>query len=93
MVARRKKPARKTEWKAWNADFAKGFGGAVDWTPPAHVKVVTGRSSGSMTAVFTDPDGKPVEGFIKFRAQGGEWKIVDNGFRIVVRMTLKGGAK
>lgn len=93
MVARRKKPARKTERKPWDPVFTQGFGAPKDWTPPPHVKVVSGRTSGTMTAAFIDREGNPVEGFIRFRASGGEWKVVDRGFRIVLRMTVKGGAK
>lgn len=93
MAARRKKPVRKTEWKPWEEAYVRGFGVPDGWTTPSRVKVVTGAKSGTMTAQLKDEGGQPVEAFIRFRAERGEWIIIDSGLRMTWSFKVKGGAK
>lgn len=93
MGARKKKPARKTEWKPWEEAYMRGFGVPVGWTTPSHIKVVVGAKSGTMTAQLKDEKGQPVEAFIRFRAERGAWKIIDNGLRLTWSFKGKVSAK
>lgn len=95
MVARRKKSAarRVTTMKPWDPVYANAFGMLETWTAPAEIKVSRGLSGGTMTAQFLDERGDKIEGFIRFKAAGGEWKIVDSGLRLVFKFKLKGAAK
>jgi len=95
MTARRKKPTarRVTTMKPWDPIYANAFGMLESWTAPAQIKVSRGPHSGTMTAQFRDERGDKIEGFIRFKAAGGEWKIVDSGLRLVFKFKVKGTAK
>lgn len=94
MVARCKKPAKRVvSWTAWEPAFAQAFGQLEGWAAPDRVKVVAGARGGTITALFKDEAGQPVEGFIRFRAVAGQWKIIDSGLRLVFRFKIRGDAK
>ena len=97
MTARRKKPVRArriTSYQPWDADFADLFILSDGWTPPAEVKLVHGRTSGTLSGAFRDEKGKTVEAYVRFRlnkAGGGE--ITERGLRASYRWPAKGGAE
>lgn len=94
MTARRAAvPRRVTKMEPWDPIYADAFGMLESWTAPAQIKVSRGPYSGTMTAQFRDERGDKIEGFIRFKAAGGDWKIVDSGLRLIFKFKLKGASK
>lgn len=96
MTGRRKKPARAarvTAYRPWDATWAKLFIGTDGWTPPAQIKLVHGKASGTYSATFTDEKARPIEVYARFRVDGGQVEITEQGLRASYRLTVKGGAK
>ena len=97
MVAGRKKPVRArrvTAYRQWDADWAKLLLPGDGWTAPDQVKLVHGKTSGTISAVFLDKKNHPVEAFSRFRlTKAGEVEIIEQGLRKTYRWSLKGGAK
>jgi len=97
MVARRKKPVRArrvTAYRAWDADWAKLLLTGDGWTPPTQVKLVHGKTGGTISAVFSDEKNHPVEAYSRFRlTKDGLVEITEQGLRKSFRWSIKGGAK
>lgn len=93
---RRKKPVRAgrvTAYEPWDATWAKLFIGTDGWTPPAQIKLVHGKASGTYSAAFLDEKGHPVEVYARFRVIGRQVEITEQGFRASYRWSGKAGAK
>lgn len=97
MTARRKKPVRTrrvTAYRAWDADWAKLLLPTDGWTPPDRVKLVHGKTSGTISAVFLDERNHPVEAFSRFRlTKTGGIELTERGLRKVYRWKMSRPAK
>lgn len=97
MTARHKKPGRSprvTAYRPWDAHWAELLLAGDGWTPPAQVKLVHGKTSGTFSAVFSDEKGHTVEAFSRFRlTKAGSVEITEQGLRKSFGWTLKGGPK
>lgn len=97
MTARRKKPVRArrvTAYRAWDADWERLLQPGDGWTAPDRVKVVYGKTGGTISAVFLDEKNHPVEAFCRLRVtKAGEVEIVEQGLRKTYRWSMKGSCK